>query len=176
MLESMASLFSFPRTVNDVSARLVATGVIAQAALWQATRWPLLLATLTFGFAARVATGPRLSPLGQFVTRLATPRLSARFGWAEKIVAGPPKRFAQAVGLVFTGGASLAWLLGAPLVAVVLLAGLIGAASLEAFFGYCLGCKVFGLLMKQGLIPEDVCVECNDLTAYWARRQSTAAA
>jgi Domain of unknown function (DUF4395) len=167
----MASLFSFPRTVNDVSARLVASGVIAQALLWQVTRWPILLATLTFGFAARVATGPRLSPLGQFVTRIATPRLTAQFGWAEKIVAGPPKRFAQAVGLMFTGGASLAWFVGAPTLAIALLAGLIAAASLEAVFGFCLGCKVFGVLMKLGIIPDDVCAECNDLSAYWARRQ-----
>ena len=41
---------------------------------------------------------------------------------------------------------------------------LAGAAFLEAAFGFCLGCKVFALLMKGGIIPESVCEECNDLS------------
>ena len=36
---------------------------------------PVLLVLLTYGFVARVLTGPTLSPLGQFVTRVLTPRL-----------------------------------------------------------------------------------------------------
>ena len=40
------------------------------------------------------------------------------------------------------------------------------AASLEAFVGYCLGCKIFALLMRTGVIPESVCEECNDI---WGR-------
>jgi Domain of unknown function (DUF4395) len=132
------------------------------------------LATLTFGFAARVVSGPTLSPLGQFVTRIATPRLSATFGWTDKIVAGAPKRFAQAMGLAFTSGASLAWFTGNPTVAVALLGTLIFAAGLEAGLGFCLGCKVFAVLMKLGVVPASVCEDCNDLTAYWARRQVAA--
>jgi hypothetical protein len=38
------------------------------------------------------------------------------------------------------------------------------AAGLESIFGYCLGCKVFGLLMRAGLIPADVCAECSDIS------------
>jgi len=38
------------------------------------------------------------------------------------------------------------------------------AAGLEAIFGYCLGCKVFGLLMRAGLVPERVCAECADVS------------
>ena len=36
-----------------------------------------VLVPLVYGFLARVLTGPRLSPLGQFVTRVVTPRLDA---------------------------------------------------------------------------------------------------
>jgi hypothetical protein len=151
--------------VNEVSARLVATGVVAQASLWLVTRHPLLLVTLTYGFAARVLTGPKLSPLGQLVTRMITPRLP----FAEKIVAGPPKRFAQAIGLAFTSAASACWIVGAGNVSAGIIGVLIVAASLEAFAGFCLGCKVFGLLMKVGLIPQDVCEECNNLQLRWAR-------
>jgi hypothetical protein len=38
------------------------------------------------------------------------------------------------------------------------------AATLEAALGFCLGCKVFAVLMRLGLIPDDVCAECNDLS------------
>ena len=36
---------------------------------------PWILVVLAYGFVARVLTGPTLSPLGQFVTRVLTPRL-----------------------------------------------------------------------------------------------------
>jgi hypothetical protein len=46
------------------------------------------------------------------------------------------------------------------------LAALIVAATLEAAFALCLGCKMFGLLMRLGAVPDDVCAECRDI---WAR-------
>ena len=30
-------------------------------------------------------------------------------------------------------------------------------------FGYCLGCKMFALLMRVGVIPASVCAECADV-------------
>ena len=164
--QQVNSVFGFPRTVNEVSARLVAAGVVAQAALWLVTRNPILLATLTYGFLARVLTGPKLSPLGQFVTRVATPRLP----FAEKIVAGPPKRFAQGIGLACSAMASVAWALGAPTLSVAIIGLLVVAASLEAFVGFCLGCKIFAIGMKLGIVPEAVCEECNNLQLRWAHQ------
>jgi hypothetical protein len=164
--QQVSSVFSFPRTVNEVSARLVATGVVAQAVLWLVTRNPILLATLTYGFLARVLTGPKLSPLGQFVTRVLTPRLP----FAEKIVAGPPKRFAQGIGLACSALASLAWALGATTLSVGIIVMLVVAASLEAFAGFCLGCKIFAFGMKLGIVPEAVCEECNNVQLRWARQ------
>jgi hypothetical protein len=52
--------------------------------------------------------------------------------------------------------------------AYIVLGLLVAAASLEAFAGVCLGCKIFALLMRAGLIPEAVCEECNDL---WGRQR-----
>jgi hypothetical protein len=46
------------------------------------------------------------------------------------------------------------------------------AATLESVFAYCVGCKVFALLMRAGVIPEDVCEECNDI---WNRSRTAAA-
>ena len=155
-----SSLFSFPNPVNDVSARTVATGVVVMALLVAGLGWGWVLVPLTYGFIARVLTGPTLSPLGQFAVRVVAPRLSRH----EKLVPGPPKRFAQGIGVVFAVTASALWLSGAPGAARIVVAMLAVAATLEAAFGFCLGCKVFALLMRVGVVPESVCEECNDLS------------
>jgi hypothetical protein len=43
----------------------------------------------------------------------------------------------------------------------VLLAAIVIAAALESGFGLCLGCVIFGWLMRIGLIAEEICEECN---------------
>jgi hypothetical protein len=45
-----------------------------------------------------------------------------------------------------------------------LLVAMIAAAGLESVFAYCLGCKVFALLMRIGVVPESICLECADIT------------
>jgi hypothetical protein len=162
----MRRLINFPNPVNETSARLVATGVVVQAVAFLATHQGWLLVPLVYGFVARVLTGPTLSPLGQLVTRVITPRLSVQ----HRFVAGPPKRFAQGVGVAFSGGAALAWLLGAPALASGLIAVLVVAAALEAVFAFCLGCTVFSVLMRLGVVPDTVCAECADIS----RRLTTA--
>jgi hypothetical protein len=159
-------LFSFPNPVNEVSARLVAGGVVLMAAAAVAfdLRWmPFVLA---YGFLARVLTGPTLSPLGQLVTRAVTPRL----GLPERLVPGPPKRFAQGIGLVVTATAAVLSGLGEWTGTLVFLGMIIAAALLESVFGYCLGCKAFAILMRLHVIPEEVCERCNNI---WAERGKT---
>jgi hypothetical protein len=146
--------------VNEVSARLVAGGVVVLTAALLLTRWTPLLVVLAYGFVARVLTGPTLSPLGQLVTRVVTPALDLK----ERPVPGPPKRFAQGIGATLSCGALVAELgFGATGAALVLVAAILVAASLESIAGYCLGCTVFGLLMRRGVIPERVCEACAAL-------------
>ena len=152
--------FSFPNPVNDVAARTVASGVVAMGLMVAVLGWGWVLVPLAYGFVARVLAGPRISPLGQFAVRVVAPRLPQH----RKLVPGPPKRFAQGIGVAFSLSAAALGLLGAPGAARVVIALLVVAASLEAFLGFCLGCKVFAVLMRFGVIPEDVCAECNDLS------------
>lgn len=159
-------LFSFPNPVNETSARLVAAGVVLQGVVFLLVREWWLLVPLAYGFLARVLTGPTLSPLGQFVTRVVTPRLRVN----HHFVPGSPKRFAQGIGLAFSGGALVAWGLGAPVVTYVLIVGLVGAATLESVFAICLGCIIFNQLITWGLIPESVCEECARITGNSAVR------
>jgi hypothetical protein len=161
------SFFSFPNPVNDVAARSVAAGVIVMAAVAISTHQLWLTIPLAYGFVARVACGPRFSPLGLIATRVVVPRLGAH----AKLVPGPPKRFAQAMGAMFTLAALLAWALGSDLGAEVLLAVLLVPATLEAAFGYCVGCRIFALGIRSGLVPEEVCLECGDLYGPEARRR-----
>ena len=152
--------FGFPNPVNETSARLVAAGVVVQGVVYLVVQQWWVLVPLTYGFLARVLSGPRFSPLGQFVTRVVTPRIRAE----HVFVAGPPKRFAQGVGLTFSGGALLSVAFGGTTLATVLIVGLVIAATLESVFALCLGCIVFGQLMRFGIIPESVCVDCNDIS------------
>lgn len=157
-----AKLFSFPNPVNEVSARLVAGGVVLLALTTIVLDQPWLTVVLAYGFLARVLTGPKLSPLGQLVTRVITPRLPV----APKLVAGPPKRFAQGIGVVFSVTAAvLAVGFGLRGAAYVVLGLLVVAATLESVFAYCLGCRVFALLMRAGVIPAEVCERCNNIWA-----------
>jgi hypothetical protein len=161
-------LISFPDPVNEISARLVATGVVLMTTTILAFHAGWLLPVLAYGFIARVLTGPKLSPLGQLVTRVITPRL----GVEPRYVPGPPKRFAQGVGVAFSSTALVLWFgFGQVGAAQIVLGLLLVAASLEAFVGLCLGCTAFGLLMRIGVIPEEVCERCNDL---WGTRSRAA--
>jgi hypothetical protein len=156
-----ARLFSFPNPVNEIAARLVAAGVVALSVVELATGHRWLLIPLAYGFVARALTGPTLSPLGRLVTSVVVPRLPVE----PRLVPGPPKRFAQGIGATLTTLALVAWLTGALGLADVLVGLLVVAATLESVFGVCLGCKLFGVLMRAGVIPERVCLECADISA-----------
>lgn len=160
----MRELFSFPRTVNESAARTVAAGVVVICSMILVTQWHWLLIVLAYGFVARVLTGPTLSPLGQLATRVVVQSL----GLPDKPTAGAPKRFAQGIGATLSSAALIAWILGATTVANVLVALILVAASLEAALGFCLGCVIFAQLIRLGVVAEEVCVDCADITGRLA--------
>ena len=160
-MSSLRFFFSFPHPVNETSARIVAAGAVLMGSAFVATGWTWILVPLTWGFVARVLAGPRLSPLGLLATRVITPRIRRQ----HRLVAGPPKRFAQGIGATFTLVASVLVLLDAVTAARVVVGMLVVAASLEAFAGVCLGCIIFARLMAWGVVPESVCRECADISA-----------
>lgn len=162
-----AMRFSFPRVVDEVSIRLVAAEVLVVAVLALITGQAWLYAVLAVDFGLRVAYGPRFSPLAHLTLRVIRPRLAT----AARDTAGPPKRFAAAIGLVLTTFAAvsyyaLGWHTATWVIGVVMVV----FPALEAGFGLCIGCRVFAGLMRLGLIPDDVCLDCADIT----RRQRAA--
>lgn len=156
----MARLFSFPNPVNEKAARVVAGVVLLTALVALATGAYWLLIPLAYGFWARVLTGPTLSPLGWTAQNVIAPRLGAK-----KPVPGPPKRFAQGMGAAMATLALVFWLIvGSDTATDVVLGLFVIAAGLESIFAVCLGCQVFALLMRIGLVPESVCLECADIS------------
>lgn len=150
--------FKYPHPVNETRARVTAgfTALTVAAILW--TQQGGLLIYLTLEFLARVLCGPRFSLASRLakvvVTTLKLPR---------RPVPGPPKRFAQFVGLLFTLTACILWFgLHRVPEAKILLWVLGGFAILESVFGFCAGCMMFNMLMKVGVIPESACAACRD--------------
>ncbi len=152
-------VFSFPNPVNEKAARVVAGVVLALVVLTLATGWYWLLIPLAYGFWARVLTGPTLSPLGWTAQNIIAPRLGPK-----KPVPGPPKRFAQGMGAFMSTLALILAFAVSHTAADVVLILFLPAAGLESIFGYCVGCKIFGGLMRLGVIPETVCMECADIS------------
>jgi Domain of unknown function (DUF4395) len=159
-------MFSFPNPVNEKAARVVGGVVAVTGVAILLTGWHWLLVPLAYGFWARVLTGPTLSPLGRLAMRVVAPRLGP-----PTYVAGPPKRFAQGIGAALTSVAAvLAVGFGLDTAADVLTGMLVVAATLESVFALCLGCRIFAVLMRAGLVPEETCERCANI---WAQPPAT---
>jgi hypothetical protein len=111
---------------------------------------PLTLALLGWQlvtFVLGVAAGPASTPYAWVFRTLLRPRL----GPPDEPEDARPPRFAQGVGLAFVTVALLAYAAGAPLVGSVAAGLALGAAFLNAAFGYCLGCEMYLLLNRAGV-------------------------
>jgi len=151
----------FPRVVDDVTVRLIAATVLVLAIAALALHQWWIYAVLAVDFTLRTALGPQASPVAQGVQRFIRPRVKA----AKLPTAGPPKRFAAGIGAVLTTAAAVLWLLGVAGPAVVAIGAImIAFPALESILGICVGCKVFAVLMKLGLVPEEICLECADIS------------
>jgi hypothetical protein len=159
-----SGFFTFPNPVNEVAVRITAGGVLLMAAILLITHQPFVLWVIAYGFVARALAGPRISPMARLSTRVIVPRL----GLAPRPTAGPPKRFAQTLGATMTvAGVVLAFGFGITGAAYVVAGILVALAGLESIGGFCVGCRIFALLMAAHIIPESVCEECANI---WLRK------
>ena len=154
-MSTISGLVGFPNPVNEKAARVVAGLVVLTALTALLIQADWLLWLLALGFLLRVLSGPRFSPFGLLATRVVAPRLGR-----PKLVPGPPKRFAQGLGLVFSLSAAACVALGATVLGWSLVGLLVVAAVLESAFAFCLGCAIFGVLQRAGWVPESVCEAC----------------
>ncbi|HET7399527.1 MAG TPA: DUF4395 domain-containing protein [Intrasporangium sp.] len=157
----------FPATVDDVTVRLIAAVVLSVAVVTLATSQWWLFLVLAVDFTLRAALGPRFSPVARFVQRWVRPRIAA----LPVPTAGAPKRFAATIGALLTITASVLWLVHVATGSVIALDVVVGIGvvmvvfpALESVFGFCVGCVLFSGLMRLGLVPEEVCLDCADIT------------
>ena len=155
-MNTINNVFSFPNPVNEFSARFVAGMIAILTIATILTQNQFVAGFLLYGFLARVATGPTLSPIGLLATKVIVPAL----GNPTKLVAGPPKRFAQTIGLIFSATAFVMLLLDLILAFQITLTILVIFAMLESIVGFCAGCFVFNYLMKWKIIPRSICESC----------------
>jgi hypothetical protein len=161
----------FPSIVDDVTVRLIAGVVLVLGVTALAAHQWWLYAVLAVDFVLRSGWGPGASPIARLVQTAIRPRVAA----APRYTAGPPKRFAAAIGAVLTVAATVSWLAGTSLPVVLIGVVMVVFPALESLAGICVGCIVFGWLMRLGLIPESICVDCADITKRAAAKQAAAA-
>jgi hypothetical protein len=157
----------FPNIVDEVTVRLIAAVVLVLAVGALAFHQWWLYAVLAADFLLRSGWGPSTSPVARFVQRFVRPRVAQQ----PRYTAGPPKRFAAAIGAVLTVAATVLWLAGTTLPVVLIGIVMVVFPALESIGGICVGCIVFGWLMRLGVIPESVCVECANINRRVASQQ-----
>ena len=124
--------------INENKARLTAFFVLVLTLVYLKTGFWLIMAFLMVDFTLRAFNLGKYSLLG-FIGDAVIKQLNIK----NKPVDRAPKRFAAAVGLVFTATILAAFFLGIKLVPMVLAVVMALFALLESFFGFCAGCYVY---------------------------------
>jgi hypothetical protein len=150
---------NYPEIVNENAVRWIA-GFTAILALFSVL-FPetYLILPLMLGFIARFLYGPKYSPTALIVTRWIIPKLNISF----KPAFGSAKRFAQSIGIIFCLTSGIFLFMENIQLYQILMGVLIFFASLEAIFGFCAGCFVFGYLIQWGVLPQEVCEKCSNI-------------
>ncbi|KJL18460.1 hypothetical protein RN51_03293 [Microbacterium oxydans] len=94
------------------------------------------------------AVSPRTAPWGALFRAAVRPRLSP----PTELEDPRPPRFSQGVGLFVVGVGLVLHLLGVPWALPIATAAAFLAAFLNAAFAFCLGCQLYLLLQRAGLI------------------------
>lgn len=137
--------------LTSVSSATDASGAWAlpQASLAERILDPafLLLLVIALLFLWGVVS-PRTAPWGVLYRRAVAPRLAPPSDLEDP----RPPRFAQGVGLFVVGIGLVLHLLGVPLALPIAAGMAFVAAFLNAAFGLCLGCQLYLVLQRVGLV------------------------
>jgi hypothetical protein len=118
------------------------TAIVLVAVLATGSWWLLAAQTVVFGVGA--IAGLRYAPYGLIYRWLVRPRL----GPPSEFEAEAPPRFAQGVGMVVSLIGVVGYTTGLTALGIAGAALALGAAFLNAAFGYCLGCEMYVLIRR----------------------------
>lgn len=127
----------------------IATGPIQTASVAQRALDPgfIALAVVALLFLWSVLS-PRTAPWGALYRKAVQPRLAR----PSELEDPRPPRFAQGVGLFVSVVGLVLHLVGVPWALPIAAAAAFVAAFLNAVFGLCLGCQLYLLLQRIGLV------------------------
>ena len=108
----------------------------------------LLFAAISALFAWGAFAGIRRHPYGAIFRRLVRPRLAA----PTELEDPTPPTFAQGIGFVITLVGLGLHVAGVPYAIVVAASAAFIAAFLNSVFAYCLGCQIYLLLARAGIL------------------------
>lgn len=123
--------------------------LVGAASVSQRILDPAFLLLLVIGLLFLWAVlSPRTAPWGVLYRTVVAPRLAP----PTELEDPRPPRFAQGVGLFVVGIGLVLHLLGVPWALTIAAAAAFVAAFLNAVFGLCLGCQLYLLLQRIGLV------------------------
>ena len=108
--------------------------------------YTLLVVTALFAIGA--VFGNSRHPFGWLYKNLVKPRLSA----PKELEDSRPPQFAQAVGLFVSAAGIVLYVAAVPYGLAIAAGALFLASTLQAYFGYCLGCQIYLGLKRVGVI------------------------
>jgi hypothetical protein len=132
---SIINVFSIIIFFLALDADSLATAQAILAIVWVSFLWGTLF-------------GNTKHPFGILYKTVVRPRLSA----PKELEDSRPPRFAQFVGLVVTSLGFVLSALAVPYGVAIAAAALFAASTLQAYFGYCLGCQIYLGLRRAGII------------------------
>ena len=137
--------------VNESAVRVAAfiTVIITGAAIY--CNMPVFMALLAADFYLRAFTGGKYSPV-----KVLSKKVAAILDFPVKPVDAAPKKFAAGVGLAFSAAISLLVWFQFTVSAYSLAIVLVICASLESFFGYCVGCVAYSCIVTPFLKRKSV--------------------
>ena len=110
----------------------------------------ILFSVLVLVFAWGAFAGVQKHPFGVLYRTLVRPRLAAPSDLEDPV----PPTFAQGVGFAITLVGAVLHLAGVPYALVIAASAAFIAAFLNAVFGYCLGCQIYLLLVRAGVLKR----------------------
>jgi hypothetical protein len=145
--------------INENVARVSAffTIIITLGGLY--FKSPLVLSALAIDFSLRAFTSGNYSPL-KYISK----KVSNIFGFSQKLVDAAPKKFAAALGAIFSISIAALLLFQLTLSAEALSAILLICAALESFKGFCVGCIIYTYILLPFLskdISEQTTISIN---------------
>jgi len=138
-----------------IKANALQVFVLSILSIYFNSPWPVMLLMIDFGL--RAINKSKYSPIANISMKLIVPIFNVQ----GKSTSLSPKQFAASIGFTLSIFTLINFLIGLPLGFLSMMSILAFFSFLEAFFGFCAGCQIYGWLMRWNVIKEENCEDCK---------------